>query len=91
MTKKELIKAVAEKTGTNKTHTEKLVNATLETIANTLVAGETVNLRGYLQVVTVRRKARKGRNPRTGAAVEIPEHNIVKWTTGQSLKDAVNG
>ncbi len=91
MTKNELIKVVAEKTGTPQTHAGKVVNATLETIARTLVAGETVNLRGYLQVATVKRKARKGRNPQTGEAVEIPEHNMVKWTTGQGLKNAVNG
>src|SRR5580704_7257613 len=71
MTKQLLIEAVATKTGHGKQEVEAVVEAVLATIAETLQSNNRVDLRGFGSFVVKERKARQGRNPRTGEPISI--------------------
>ena len=75
MNKTELINEVAKKCGISKKDAEKAVNATVDTIADTLAAGDKVQLVGFGSFETNNREARMGRNPKTKEAFEIPPEN----------------
>ncbi|MDR5832379.1 HU family DNA-binding protein [Caballeronia sp. LP006] len=90
MNKQELIDAVATQAGTNKGATEETVNAVLATISKEVAAGNAVQLIGFGTFGSGERAARTGRNPSTGAAIEIAAAKTVKFTAGKSFKDAVN-
>ncbi|MCE4547404.1 MULTISPECIES: HU family DNA-binding protein [unclassified Caballeronia] len=90
MNKQELIDAVASESGTSKTVAEEAINAVFETISKTVAAGDTVQLIGFGSFGTGQRAARTGRNPQTGAAIEIAAAKTVKFTAGKGFKDAVN-
>jgi DNA-binding protein HU-beta len=90
MTKADLIAAVADKTGLTKAAAEKAVGAVTESITETLVSGETVNLVGFGAFRPKHRAARKGRNPKTGEPMMIDASNSVRFTVGAALKKAVN-
>ena len=90
MNKTELIAAVAEKAGIAKKDAEKAVNATLDAITETMVAGDKVQLVGFGTFETRRREARTGRNPRTKEAFEIPASTVPAFKPGKALKDQVN-
>ena len=90
MTKSELIAKVAEKAGLKKVEAERAVNATIEAIAEAISKGERTAIPG-LGIFNVReRKARKGRNPRTGKEIKIPARKVVAFTATKSLKEALN-
>ena len=89
MTKTELITAVAESTGTTKKDAERIVNATFETIAAQLAAGEKVQIAGFGIFETKDREARTGRNPITGEAVQIAAKRAPAFKAGKALKDRV--
>ena len=89
MNKAELVAAVAEKAGLSKKDSEKAVNATFESIANTLVKGDKVQLVGFGSFETKIRNARVGRNPRTKEEINIPASRIPVFKAGKALKDAV--
>ena len=89
MTKSDLVAALAEKTGTTKAQ----VNTLLEELAN-LAYGEAKNsfvLPGIGKLVLVTRKARVGRNPATGATIQIPEKKVVKFRVAKICKESVLG
>ena len=90
MNKTELIAAVAEKAGIAKKDAEKAVNATLDAITETMVAGDKVQLVGFGTFETRRREARTGRNPRTKEACEPPASTVPAFKPGKALKDQVN-
>ena len=89
MTKTDLIIAVAESTGTTKKDAERIVNATFETIAAQLAAGEKVQISGFGIFETKERQARVGRNPQTKTAMEIPASTLPTFKPSKVLKDAV--
>ncbi len=89
MNKTELINEVAKKCGISKKDAEKAVNATVDTIADTLAAGDKVQLVGFGSFETKTREARMGRNPRTKEAVEIPAATVPVFKAGKALKDKV--
>ncbi|WP_419787242.1 HU family DNA-binding protein [Pseudodesulfovibrio sp.] len=89
MTKSELIEKVAQETDLSKAHTERVLESFLENIQADLASGNKVTLRGFGTFVAEERKARPGRNPRTGAEVTIPAKTVVKFKPGNVLKDAV--
>ncbi|WP_297888727.1 HU family DNA-binding protein [Sulfurihydrogenibium sp.] len=90
MTKTELISAVAEKAGLKKAVAEKAVNAAIEAVVEAISKGERVAIPG-LGVFNIReRKARKGRNPRTGKEITIPARKVVAFSAAKSLKEALN-
>ena len=78
MNKTELIAQVAEKTGLSKKDSELAVNASLETITETLIQGEKVQLVGL------------GRNPKTKKEIEIPASRVPQFKAGKALKEAVD-
>ncbi len=90
MNKNELSSAVAEKSGLSKTDAAGAVDAVLATITETLKAGGDIRLIGFGTFAVTRRKASKGRNPSTGAAIDIPASNQAKFKPGKALKEAIN-
>ncbi len=91
MTKAELIEKIHEQAGLpTKAKTEMALDATIKAITDCLAGGDSITLTGFGSFKVSKRAARKGRNPRTGAEIDIPESNVVKFTPGKGLKDAIN-
>ena len=89
MNKTELVAAVAAKTGLTKKDAERVVNATLETVSETLIKGDKVSLSGFGIFEAKQREARVGRNPRTKEAIQIPATRLPVFKASKTLKDAV--
>ena len=89
MTKDELIEKVASGAGLSKADAARVINATIESITSALKKGQSVTLVGFGTFKISKRKARKGRNPRTGETITIKAAKVPKFTAGKSLKDAV--
>ena len=89
MNKAELVTAVAEKTGLSKKDADKAVNAALDTITETLIAGDKVQLVGFGAFEVKERAARVGRNPKTLEEIEIPASRVPSFKVGKALRDAV--
>ena len=90
MNKTELIAAVAEEAEMTKKDAEKAVKAVIDVISDALVQGDKVQLIGFGTFETRERAAREGRNPQTGAVIEIPAKKLVKFKATKTLADAVN-
>jgi DNA-binding protein HU-beta len=90
MTKNELIAAVAERTHMSKIAAACAVEATFDAIAATLKNGGEVKIMGFGNFRVVRRAARDGRDPRTGAPVRIKASKRLRFAAGKGLKEAVN-
>jgi DNA-binding protein HU-beta len=90
MNKQELVDAVAAKTGDSKVATGETLDAVIATITAAVTKGDTVQLIGFGAFSTGARAARVGRNPATGAEIQIPAARTVKFTAGKAFKDAVN-
>ncbi|MBV8914368.1 MAG: HU family DNA-binding protein [Acetobacteraceae bacterium] len=84
-----LAAAVAESTGLTGAKAGEAVEAMLDSIASALRHGRDVRLTGFGSFAVTRRKASVGRNPRTGAAIDIPPSISVKFRPGRTLKEAV--
>lgn len=89
MNKAELIKAIAAKSELSQKDAKDALEATLETIKDALVKGEKVQLIGFGTFEVRDRAARKGRNPQTGAEIEIPATKIPAFKPGKALKNVV--
>lgn len=90
MNKAELIEAVADAAELNKVTATRAVDAMLNGITDTLKKGEQVTLIGFGTFEVRERAARAGRNPQTGAAIEIKASKAPAFKAGKALKDAVN-
>jgi DNA-binding protein HU-beta len=90
MTKTELIDQVAAESGLTKKDSGKAIDAVFDTITQALSEGEKVQLVGFGSFEARGREARKGRNPQTGAEIEIPAQTLPVFTAGKALKDAVD-
>ncbi len=90
MKKVELVEAVAEKAGLTKADATRAIDATFEAITEALANGDKITLVGFGTFGVSQRAAREGRNPRTGATVQIAARNAVSFKAGSALKDAVN-
>jgi DNA-binding protein HU-beta len=88
--KNELVSAVADKAGLSKSDAGDAVDAVFEAITGALQANDEVRLVGFGTFSVSHRAASKGRNPQTGAAIDIPASNLPKFKAGKGLKDAVN-
>jgi nucleoid DNA-binding protein len=88
--KAELIDAVAEATETSKAAAGAALDAVVAAIADALRKGEEVRLVGFGTFSVKTRAAGKGRNPATGAEIDIPESKSVRFKPGTQLKDIVN-
>ena len=90
MNKAELIAVVAEKSGLSKKDTEKAVNATIDTITDSLKEGDKVQLVGFGVFEVKERAARLGRNPKTKEQINIPASSVPVFKAGKAFKDAVD-
>jgi DNA-binding protein HU-beta len=88
--KAELIDAVAESADLPKASATRAVDAVLDTITAALNAGDTVALVGFGSFGVKARAARVGRNPQTGAAIDIKASNVPVFKAGKALKDSLN-
>jgi len=88
--KNDLVSAVADAAGLSKADAGRAVDSVFDTIAASLKKSQEVRLVGFGTFVVTRRKASRGRNPRTGEAIQIPASKQPKFRAGQALKDAVN-
>ncbi|MES2997950.1 MAG: HU family DNA-binding protein [Pseudomonadota bacterium] len=89
MNKSDLVDVIVEATKVSKSIAEKTLNKILESITHALKKGETVSLIGFGTFSVRPRKARVGRNPKTGAALQIAASKVAGFKAGKSLKDAM--
>jgi DNA-binding protein HU-beta len=95
MNKGELVDAIAKKAAergftVNKKTADEVLSATLEVIVDTVAAGDKVTLVGFGSFEPRERKAREGRNPKTGAKMEIPATKVPAFSAGKSFKEKVS-
>lgn len=89
MTKKDLIKKVAKEADVPVPVATRIINTMLEAIKATLKKGQRVILTDFGTFWVVNRKARKGRNPRTGEAIRISAARTPRFRPGKALKDVL--
>jgi len=89
MTKDELAVAVSEGC-CSKNEATAVLDKFIETVTSELKKGQEVRLPGFGIFTTSKRKARTGRNPKTGATIDIPASTMPKFKPGKGLKEAVN-
>ena len=89
MNKAELIEQVASQTGLAKRTAREAVDAVVSAISDCLARGEKVTLVGFGTFGVRQRKARTGRNPQTGATIQIPAKKVPKFVPGKNLKNKV--
>ena len=90
MNKTELIDIVAKRSGMTKIETESLLTITLETIVETVAKGDRVTLVGFGSFEARERKARYGRNPKSGEKLYIPSSRIPTFSVGNFFKNKVS-
>lgn len=90
MNKTELVDAIASGAGLSKADAGKALDATVAAITDALKGGDQVSLVGFGTFAVKGRAARTGRNPRTGAEIQIAASNVPGFKAGKALKDAVN-
>ena len=90
MNKIELLKAVAQKADLTQKDAEKIISAVFSVIEQALIDEERVQIIGFGTFETRTREARKGRNPRTKAEIDIPASKHPVFKPGKSLKEVVN-
>ncbi|RKD90988.1 HU family DNA-binding protein [Mangrovibacterium diazotrophicum] len=89
MNKAQLIDAIAEKAGLTKADSKKALDAFVAATTDALKNGDRVALIGFGSFSVSTRSARTGRNPQSGAPIEIPEKKVVKFKPGAELDDAI--
>ncbi|MDN2564909.1 HU family DNA-binding protein [Aquibium sp. A9E412] len=90
MNKNELVAAVADEANISKGDAQSAVDAVFSVITRELKGGGDVRLVGFGNFSVSHRKASTGRNPQTGAQVQVPARNVPRFSAGKGLKDAVN-
>ena len=91
MNRTELVSALATRAGVSNAEADKVLGALQDELVKQVSDGEKVQITGFLSVERVERAARTGRNPATGAELQIPAGYGVKITAGNALKKAVKG
>lgn len=89
MTKAELIDSVANKAELPKQKAEEIVNGLFDDIVGALKNGDKVNISGFGTFSVSERKARTGRNPKTGEAIQIAASRAPKFKAGKILKESL--
>jgi len=90
MTKSELIDAVAQRTNITKSRAEQVVNCVFDSMTASLQKDEGIEIRGFGSFTVRHYKSYKGRNPRTGNEVPVPEKRLPFFKVGKELKELVN-
>ena len=89
MTRDELVEKIADEAGISKKEGAAALKATIEGISDALSKGDGLTLVGFGTFSVSQRSARTGRNPQTGATIQIAASKGVKFKAGKALKDAV--
>jgi len=90
MNKSELIDAVADAAGLTKADSSRALDAVISAVSGAMGKGEQVSILGFGTFLVRHRNARVGRNPQTGAEIQIKAANVPAFKPGKALKDAVN-
>lgn len=90
MTKAELVEKISQKINLTKKDTERVVNIVFGSIIQALAQGDKVELRGFGSFRVRQRDSRDGRNPRTGATVQIPPKKVPFFKAGKELRELVD-
>ena len=88
LNKTELVAKIAASTGQSQATVDGVLNGLFEALAQSVGSGTKVSIPGWLAVERTHRAARTGRNPQTGASIEIPAGYSVKVSAGSKLKAA---
>lgn len=91
MNKSQLVDEIAKEAGISKSVASQAVDAFTDAITKALKKGEKVTLVGFGTFSVVQKKAREGRNPKTGKAIKIPAKKVAKFKPGKELAEAVKG
>jgi len=91
LNKQNLVDAIVKEVDIKKVDAEKALKATIAAISKELKKGGTVTLIGFGTFSVLKRKARKGKNPRTGEALKIPARKVPKFKPGKDLRELVAG
>lgn len=89
MNRRELVAAIAEKSGEDKKLVDALLKATTDVITETVGQGDPVVISGFAKFAKIQRAARTGRNPATGEPIKIAAKTTAKITALKGFKDAV--
>lgn len=89
VTKKEIVKAISEEIGLTQLKTKEIVQKTFDAIVETLVTDRRIELRNFGVFEVKKRAARKARNPRTGANVNVPEKYVVTFKPGKEMEQKI--
>jgi len=87
----EFVDSVAAELGSSKAEADKAVKATFGRLAEVLKAKDSLTLQGFGTFSTKDKPASKGRNPATGAEIEIPARTVAKFKPSTALADGING
>ena len=90
MNKSELINQISLESGLNKADAVHALNATVATITDALSKNDSVQIIGFGTFLVRNRAARTGRNPQTGAQIQIKASKVAAFKAGRTLKEAVN-
>jgi len=90
VTRADLINELSKAFSFTKRESEHIITTILETMTEALVRGEKVEIRGFGSLRIRHRKPRAGRNPKTGATVEVPPKRVPKFKVGQELRRSIN-
>jgi DNA-binding protein HU-beta len=90
MNKSDLIEAMASDSGISKAAAGKALDSMMANVKGALKKGDKLSLVGFGSFSVARRAEREGRNPQTGATINIPARNVVKFKPGSELKNSVN-
>jgi integration host factor subunit beta len=91
MTKADLIEDVSRAVELSRKDAEVIVETIFDSIVKSLRSGDKIEIRGFGSFRTRQRKSRVGRNPKTGARVDVPAKKIPYFKPSKELKDLVNG
>jgi nucleoid DNA-binding protein len=89
VTKKEIVKQIADRANLTQLKTKEIVQWTFDAIVDTLIQEGRIELRNFGVFEVKRRKARKARNPRTGARVDVEPKNVVTFQPGKEMEERV--
>lgn len=92
LTRSDLVEELAARfTHLTQREAELAVKTLLDALGDALVHGQRIEVRGFGSFTVTRRPPRLGRNPRTGAAVQVPEKRVPHFKPGKALREAVDG
>jgi integration host factor subunit beta len=90
MNKSELVDAIAQEMDMNPKDATSVVNTILDSMCNTLIGGNTIEIRGFGSFVIKDYESYRGRNPKTGENIEVPPKKLPFFKVGKELREKVN-